>query len=75
MKISSSFVRESAISIYKNGEKIENEIMRKFFYYLEAYCVETKSTEDDILLNDKKWRTFFELFNNVMLKEEVIYEN
>jgi hypothetical protein len=67
MKKLSSSIRESAIDIYRGNKKIEDDTMRKFFYYIEAYCVETKSTEDDILFNDKKWNSVFELFNNVML--------
>ena len=68
MKNFSSSIRESAIDIYRGNKKIEDDTMRKFFYYIEAYCVETKSTEDDIFFNDKKLNSVFELFNNVMLQ-------
>jgi hypothetical protein len=74
MKKLSSSIRESAIDIYSGDKKIEDETMRKFFYYIEAYCAETKSTEDDILFNDKKWNSVFELFNNIML-EPISFEN
>ena len=37
MKNFSSSIRESAIDIYRGNKKIEDDTMRKFFYYSKNY--------------------------------------
>jgi hypothetical protein len=73
MKNFSTSFRTSAINIYRGNQKIESEVMKKFFYYIEAYCAETKSTEEDILFKDEEWDLVFELFTNVMMKKNPFF--
>jgi hypothetical protein len=71
MKICPTSLRQNAYKFYKGEDILEKDknTVDKFFKYLEAYCVETKSTELDILLNDKNWENVYNLFDSIILKK------
>lgn len=66
-----SELRKRAIDVVLNNSEIGfDEInLRKFFYYLECFCVELKQTEFDVLLNDENYDFFYNLFESVMIKK------
>lgn len=70
-------LRESTIDFLK-GNQINDEYkiyVDKFLYYTGAYCAELKSTTiDDILNNDKTYNMIFNLFNSVILKNQLSLE-
>ncbi len=74
MKTCPTSLRQNAYKVYKGHETSEkdNEVLEKFFKYLDAYCAEMKCSELDIFLNDENWENVFHLFENVMLKDRVI---
>ncbi len=70
MKNCPNSLREQALNVIKGKSEInpEEKILKKFFYYMECYCVELKMTELDVLLNDENYDSFYSLFNTVMMK-------
>lgn len=70
-------LRESTID-FLNGNQINDEYkiyVDKFLYYTDAYCAELKSvTINEILDNDKTYNMIFNLFNSVILKNQLNLE-
>lgn len=64
-------LRESVIS-YLKEEKLfgDKEIVFEFLKYLEAYCAELNFTEEDILLNDERYESVYNLFDAIILKSK-----
>jgi hypothetical protein len=74
MKTCPTSLRENAYKYYRgknhDGDQV---IIDKFFKYIDAYCSEMKCSELDILLNDENWENVYHLFENIMLKNVVVY--
>lgn len=70
MKNCPTSLRDQALNVIKGVSEIspEQTILKKFFYYMECYCVELKMTELDVLLNNENYDSFYTLFDSVMMK-------
>lgn len=68
-----NLVRENAIKQIKGNRTCKNSkpVVDKFFWYLDCYCAEMKHTEHDVLFNDEHYDLVWNLFSNIVLKEEV----
>jgi hypothetical protein len=61
-------LRESTISYLKESKTYgDKDIVFEFIKYLDAYCVELKHTEWDILTNDEHYDLVFTLFKSIIL--------
>lgn len=67
-------LRDQALNVVRGNSEVSTEqpILKKFFYFMECYCVELKMTELDVLLNDENYDSFYSLFDNVMMKRDVV---
>lgn len=67
-------LREQALNVVKGNSEVtsEQKILKKFFYFMECYCVELKMTDLDVLLNDENYDSFYSLFDSVMMKNHVL---
>lgn len=65
-----SHLRNRAIEVLRKKTEIDSDEihLKKLFYYMDCYCVELKMTEEDILLNDERWDSFYYLFNSIMVE-------
>lgn len=76
MKNFAQSLRESTIDFLK-GREVDKEYkiyVNKFIYYTDAYCVEMKTTIDDILQDDKTFNMVFGLFNSIILNKQLNLE-
>ena len=74
MKTCPTSIRENAIKKLKGNLPSDESkpVVDKFFSYLECYCAELKQTEDDVLYNVEHYELVWDLFSNIVLKEEFV---
>jgi len=69
-------LRECTIS-YLNGNEINEDykyFVDKFIYYMGAYCAELKTTDSEILNDDKLYKSVCSLFKSVVLNKQLKIE-
>ena len=71
METSRQTLKENAISFFNGKSTIQSEMDKKFVNYLEAYCHDLKTTEWDILLNEKNLNKVFDIFESLFITEKV----
>jgi hypothetical protein len=73
MKNFDNNLREFTIS-HLNGNKIDEDykfLVEKFIFYMDAYCAEMKTTDSEVLNNDKLYKTVSSLFKSVIMEKQL----
>ena len=63
MKTPSKELRRLALENVRNKKNVENKEVIGFIDMMKYYCVEMKTTEDEILRNDKIYERVYNLFD------------
>jgi len=76
MKNFDNNLREFTISYLKGNEINEDYkfLVEKFIYYMGAYCAEMKTTDSEILNNDKLYKSVSSLFKSVIMEKQLNME-
>lgn len=62
MKTSAEEIRELALENVRDEKKLENKEVMAFIDLMKYYCVETNTTESEVLVDDQIYNRVFNLF-------------
>lgn len=67
--LSNPQLRELTANQIFNRIESNDETVKSFIKYIDAYCAELKCSEQDILLNDETYEQVFGIFSGLILRD------